>query len=154
VASQQIRPELVAGRWSLAPLDQATDELGRRVDTLSVPTTPAGYQDLLAWARRLGEPIAWGVDGAGILLGSDGRSLGRASDRMGMSAGPFTAAGRLWLVDVGGVLRTNAPGGVAAAASWPARRYGSVPGGATAWRSSRPAGPTDSPAAIVRTRGR
>jgi len=141
-------------RRSLDPLDQATDELGRRVDTLSVPTTPAGYQDLLAWARRLGEPIAWGVDGAGILLGSDGRILGRASDRMGMSAGPFTAAGRLWLVDVGGVLRTNAPGGVAAAASWPARRYGSVPGGATAWRSSRPAGPTDSPAAIVRTRGR
>src|SRR5512132_3255832 len=77
-------------------------------------------------ARR---SIAWGVDGAGILLGSDGRSLGRASDRMGMSAGPFTAAGRLWLVDVGGVLRTNAPGGVAAAASWPARRYGAVPGG-------------------------
>ena len=48
-------------RRSLDPLDQATDELGRRVDTLSVPTTPAGYQDLLAWARRLGDssPGAW-----------------------------------------------------------------------------------------------
>jgi hypothetical protein len=32
----------------LDPLDQATDELGRRIDTLSVPTTPAGYQNLLA----------------------------------------------------------------------------------------------------------
>ena len=61
MASQQIRPELVAGRWSLAPLDQATDELGRRVDTLSVPTTPAGYQDLLAWAAGSASPSpgAW-----------------------------------------------------------------------------------------------
>jgi len=29
------------------------------------PTTPTGYQDLLAWARGLGQPIAWGVDGTG-----------------------------------------------------------------------------------------
>jgi hypothetical protein len=61
-------------RRSLDPLDQATDELGPRVDTLSIPTTPAGYQNLLAWARGLGEPIAWGVDGTGMLLGSDGRA--------------------------------------------------------------------------------
>jgi hypothetical protein len=100
---------LAAGGWSLDPLDQATDELGRRVDTLSVPTTPAGYQNLLAWARGLGEPIAWGVDGTGILLGSDGRSLGRVTDRMSMSVGPFTTAGRRRLVDVGGVLRRQRP---------------------------------------------
>src|SRR4029453_6665450 len=43
----------------------ANDQLGRRVDTLSIPTTPTGYQDLLAWARRLGEPVAWGVEGTG-----------------------------------------------------------------------------------------
>src|SRR5262245_46580132 len=29
----------------------ACDQLGRRVDTVQVPTTPAGYHDLLAWAR-------------------------------------------------------------------------------------------------------
>jgi transposase len=29
----------------------AADQLGRRVDTVQVPTTPTGYHDLLAWAR-------------------------------------------------------------------------------------------------------
>jgi transposase len=43
----------------------ANDQLGRRVGTRSVPTTPTGYQDLLAWARGLGQPIAWGVEGTG-----------------------------------------------------------------------------------------
>jgi transposase len=43
----------------------AADQLGRRVDTIQVPTTPAGYAELLAWARRLGEPVAWGVEGTG-----------------------------------------------------------------------------------------
>jgi len=43
----------------------ANDQLGCRVDTLSIPTTPTGYQELLAWARELGEPIAWGVEGTG-----------------------------------------------------------------------------------------
>jgi transposase len=43
----------------------ACDQLGRRVATVQVPTTPAGYQDLLAWARGLGEVEAWGVEGTG-----------------------------------------------------------------------------------------
>jgi uncharacterized protein (TIGR03382 family) len=43
----------------------AADQLGRRVATLQAPTTPAGYQHLLAWARGLGEPVAWGVEGTG-----------------------------------------------------------------------------------------
>ena len=43
----------------------ANDQLGRRVGTRSVPTTPTGYQDLLAWARGLGQPIALGVEGTG-----------------------------------------------------------------------------------------
>ena len=39
----------------------ANDQLGRGVGTRSVPTTPTGYQDLLAWARGLGQPSpgAW-----------------------------------------------------------------------------------------------
>jgi transposase len=43
----------------------AADQLGRRLDTLQVLTTPAGYQDLLAWARRLGQVDVWGVEGTG-----------------------------------------------------------------------------------------
>src|SRR6266545_6534344 len=43
----------------------AVDQLGRSMATVSIPTTPAGYQDLLAWARGLGEPVAWGVEGTG-----------------------------------------------------------------------------------------
>jgi transposase len=31
--------------------------------SISVPTTPAGYRQLLAWACTLGEPVAWGVEG-------------------------------------------------------------------------------------------
>jgi transposase len=43
----------------------AKDALGRRLATISSPTTPAGYRDLLAWARGLGEVDAWGVEGTG-----------------------------------------------------------------------------------------
>jgi transposase len=43
----------------------AKDQLGRRLDTVSVPTTPSGYRDLLAWARGLGALDAWGVEGTG-----------------------------------------------------------------------------------------
>ena len=43
----------------------ACDQLGRCMATLQVPTTPTGYHDLLVWARGLGEPIAWGVEGTG-----------------------------------------------------------------------------------------
>ena len=35
----------------------ANDQLGRRVDTRRVPTTPTGYQDLLTWARGLGQVV-------------------------------------------------------------------------------------------------
>jgi len=35
------------------------------VDTVQIPTTPAGYRDLLAWARGLGQVDAWGVEGTG-----------------------------------------------------------------------------------------
>jgi transposase len=41
----------------------AVDGLGRLLGTVSIPTTPQGYQALLAWARSLGTPAAWGVEG-------------------------------------------------------------------------------------------
>jgi transposase len=43
----------------------AKDQLGRRLDTVSIPTTPTGYRDPLAWARGLGQVQAWGVEGTG-----------------------------------------------------------------------------------------
>jgi transposase len=41
----------------------ARDHLGRRLGTTMAPATRAGYAKLLAWARGLGEPVAWGVEG-------------------------------------------------------------------------------------------
>jgi transposase len=43
----------------------AKDPFGRRLDATSVATTPAGYAELLGWARRLGQPDAWGIEGTG-----------------------------------------------------------------------------------------
>jgi transposase len=43
----------------------AKDSFGRRLDITSVPTTPAGYGELLGWAQRLGEIDAWGIEGTG-----------------------------------------------------------------------------------------
>jgi transposase len=43
----------------------ATDSFGRRLDAISVPTTPAGYAELLGWARRLGQIEGWGIEGTG-----------------------------------------------------------------------------------------
>jgi transposase len=43
----------------------ANDQLGRPLATIQIPTTPAGYQQLLGWAHQLGEPIVWGVEGTG-----------------------------------------------------------------------------------------
>jgi transposase len=43
----------------------ARDQLGRRVASTLVPTSPAGYQHLLDWARQLGEVAAFGIEGTG-----------------------------------------------------------------------------------------
>jgi transposase len=43
----------------------AKDAMGRRLGTCSIPTTPAGYAELLDWARAFGEVQAWGVEGTG-----------------------------------------------------------------------------------------
>ena len=43
----------------------ALDQLGRRLASRSVPTTPAGYAELVAWARRLGTLERVGIEGAG-----------------------------------------------------------------------------------------
>jgi transposase len=38
----------------------AKDSFGRRLDATSVPTTRAGYAELLDWAQCLGQIEAWG----------------------------------------------------------------------------------------------
>ena len=43
----------------------AFDQLGRPLDHLEIPTTPAGYRQLLMWARGLGPVVAFGVEGTG-----------------------------------------------------------------------------------------
>jgi transposase len=43
----------------------ALDQLGRKLATGQAATTPLGYRALLAWAKRLGEVQAWGVEGTG-----------------------------------------------------------------------------------------
>jgi len=43
----------------------ALDHLGRLLATHSVPTTPEGYRDLVAWAGSLGTPERFGIEGTG-----------------------------------------------------------------------------------------
>jgi len=43
----------------------ALDHLGRRLDELTIPTTEAGYAELLRWAGALGDLGRVGVEGAG-----------------------------------------------------------------------------------------
>ncbi|MCP3856224.1 MAG: IS110 family transposase [Actinomycetia bacterium] len=43
----------------------AIDQLGRRLDTIEIPATTAGYRCLLDWAQQLGELCCFGVEGTG-----------------------------------------------------------------------------------------
>ena len=43
----------------------AKDQLGRRLATTLVPTTTAGYAELLGWAGALGQVEAFGIEGTG-----------------------------------------------------------------------------------------
>jgi transposase len=43
----------------------ALDGLGRRLGTLSVPTSPVGYKELVDWARGFGPLERAGVEGTG-----------------------------------------------------------------------------------------
>src|ERR1700730_3562364 len=43
----------------------ALDHLGRLLATQSVPTTPAGYRTLVAWAGSLGTVERFGIEGTG-----------------------------------------------------------------------------------------
>jgi len=53
----------------------ALDGLGRRLGTLSIPTTPAGYEKLVDWANGLGPLVAVGIEGTGSFGAGLARSL-------------------------------------------------------------------------------
>jgi transposase len=59
----------------------AVDELGRRLGELEFAAAGAGYRELLGWARRLGVPERFGVEGTG----SYGAGLARYLRRQGMA---------------------------------------------------------------------
>ena len=65
--AHQERPRVTVGVDTHLDLHvaHAKDQLGRCLETVSIPTTPAGYQHLLAWARGLGEVEAFGIEGTG-----------------------------------------------------------------------------------------
>lgn len=48
-----------------AHVARAKDQLGRLLGERTIPTTPAGYRELLTWARTFGEVEALGVEGTG-----------------------------------------------------------------------------------------
>ena len=54
--------------------------------TIQIPTTPAGYQQLLAWAHERGEPIVWGVEGTGCYGAALARFPARPWDGRGARA--------------------------------------------------------------------
>jgi transposase len=59
----------------------ALDHLGRRLDELEIPTTPAGYQALVDWAEGFGEIDTVGVEGTN----SYGAGLTRALRAAGVA---------------------------------------------------------------------
>jgi len=64
----------------------ALDGLGGRLGELSIPATPDGYAQLLAWADQLGAVAVFGVEGTG----SYGSGLARFLRRHGHRGQPPT----------------------------------------------------------------
>jgi transposase len=60
----------------------ALDQLGRRLATTRVATTPRGYRVLLAWAQGLGEVEAWGIEGTGCYGAALARFLARQGQQV------------------------------------------------------------------------
>jgi transposase len=54
------------------------DHLGRVLDTITIPTTIAGFEELLAWAARHGELVRAGVEGTGAYGAGLARHLAAA----------------------------------------------------------------------------
>jgi transposase len=72
----------------------ARDQLGRRLAVTLTSASSGGYAELLAWARGLGEPVAWGVEGTGSYGAGLTRFLRRHGQRVVEVNRPDRAARR------------------------------------------------------------
>ena len=66
----------------------ALDHAGRLLGTRTIPTTPAGYAALLAWASTLGRVDRIGVEGTGSYGAGLTRWLRAHGQAVGRSTGP------------------------------------------------------------------
>jgi transposase len=69
-------------RRGLQERGQPAGELGRRLGSTTAPASRAGYAQLLAWARGLGEVTAWGVEGTGSYGAGLARFLAAGGQRV------------------------------------------------------------------------
>lgn len=60
----------------------ALDSLGRRVGSTTIPTTAAGYAQLVGWAGGLGQVEAFGLEGTGSYGAGLARHLGSAGQKV------------------------------------------------------------------------
>ena len=60
----------------------AKDGLGRTIDRRDIPTTPAGYRRVLAWAQSHGEVEGWAIEGTGCYGAGLARFLGTQGQRV------------------------------------------------------------------------
>jgi transposase len=60
----------------------AFDQMGRPLGHLEIPTTPAGYRQLLVWVRGLGPVVAFGMEGTGSYGAGLARYLASESCRV------------------------------------------------------------------------
>jgi transposase len=65
VASTEVQITVGVDTHADVHVAAALDQLGRLLETQSVPTTPTGYGALLVWARSLGELARFGIEGTG-----------------------------------------------------------------------------------------
>jgi transposase len=65
VASTEVQLTVGVDTHADVHVAAALDHLGRLLATQSVPTTPAGYRTLVAWAGSLGTVERFGIEGTG-----------------------------------------------------------------------------------------
>ena len=65
VASTEVQLTVGVDTHADVHVAAALDHLGRLLATQSVPTTPAGYRTLVAWAGSLGTVDRFGIEGTG-----------------------------------------------------------------------------------------
>jgi transposase len=59
------------------------DGRGRSIGTTTITADPAGYREVLAWARSFGEVDSWGIEGTGSFSAGLARFLrGRATSSL------------------------------------------------------------------------